>query len=76
MFRCPHCQQAGIPVLRKIILSPGLLARCQKCQDAPTLHYRGWLTAMLPGTASMIAALFADSSTTECGYSMVPGWHW
>ncbi len=65
MLRCPHCQQPGISPLRKAILSPGLLASCKLCQGESTLRYKGWLTAMTPGTLLMIAALFVDDSTTE-----------
>ncbi len=65
MIRCPHCQKAGVPMLRKAILSPGLLARCKLCQGESTLHYRGWLSTMTPGSLLLVAALFAESPTSE-----------
>lgn len=65
MFLCPHCEKRGIPPLRKVILSPGFSATCISCGGLSGLRYPSWLIAMLPGTALMIAALFADSETAE-----------
>lgn len=65
LFRCPHCDQPGIRALRKAILSPGLLATCECCQAPSTIRYKGWLTAMLPGTLLMIAALLVESPMLE-----------
>lgn len=65
MFRCPHCEKPGIPPLRKVILSPGFSASCRTCGGQAGLRYPTWLGAMLPGTALMIAALFADSNAAE-----------
>ncbi len=65
MFRCPHCEKSGIQAFRKAILSPGLLATCQSCKQTSSIRYTGWLTAMLPGTALMIGALFTESETME-----------
>lgn len=65
LFRCPHCHQPGIRAWRKAILSPGLLATCQCCQATSSIRYKGWLTAMLPGTLLMLAALLVDSTSLE-----------
>ena len=65
MLRCPHCQQPGISPLRKAILSPGLFTSCKLCQGESTLRYKGWLTAMIPGTLLMLASLFVDSTALE-----------
>jgi hypothetical protein len=65
MFRCPHCEKPAISPLRKAILSPGLLASCKSCSGLSGIRYPSWLTAMLPGSVLMIAALFVDSSSAE-----------
>ena len=65
MFRCPHCEKQGIPPLRKVILSPGFTAVCNSCGSLSGLRYPSWLTAMLPGSILMIAALLVDSETAE-----------
>ena len=65
MFRCPHCENPGISPLRKVILSPGLTAICSSCSGPSGLRYPSWLSAMLPGTVLMIAALFVDSVSVE-----------
>lgn len=65
MIRCPHCRQAGVPILRKAILSPGLLATCSLCKGESSLRYTGWLTAMIPGSALMIVSMFVDNTAVE-----------
>ena len=61
MFNCPHCEKPGISPLRKAILSPGLLATCKFCGGLSSTRYPSWLTAMLPGSILMVAAMFVDS---------------
>ena len=70
MFRCPHCEKPGIKPLRKAILSPGLLAGCSFCGEFSSVRYPSWLTAMLPGSVLMLAALFVDSETWEWGLNI------
>jgi hypothetical protein len=65
MFRCPHCDNKGISPLRKLILSPGLLANCGSCGSSSGMAYPSWIIAMLPGLILMIAALFVDSESAE-----------
>ena len=65
MFRCPHCEKPGISPLRKAILSPAQLATCNSCNEESGVRYPPWLTAMLPGSALMIAALFVNSESLE-----------
>lgn len=65
MFSCPHCEKRGIPVLRKVLLSPGLLASCSYCRGRSGIRYPAWLFAMLPGSLTMIAALFVASGPLE-----------
>ncbi len=65
MFSCPHCEKPGISPLRKAILSPGLIATCKSCSGTSGLRYPSWLTAMLPGSILMIAAMFVDSGSVE-----------
>jgi uncharacterized membrane protein YdjX (TVP38/TMEM64 family) len=71
MFRCPHCGKAGIPPLRKVILSPGFTATCNSCGGLSGLRYSSWLTAMLPGTVLMIVALFVGSETAEWSLNII-----
>jgi len=71
MFRCPHCEKPGISPLRKAILSPGLLAICNACSGPSGIRYPSWLTAMLPGSALLIAAMFVDSGSLEWGLNIV-----
>ena len=71
MFRCPHCGKPGISPLRKAILSPGLLATCTACNGSSGIRYPSWLTAMLPGSVLMIAALFVASEALEWGLNIV-----
>ena len=71
MFRCPHCEKPSISPLRKVILSPGLLATCNSCNGLSGIRYPSWLTAMLPGSVLMIAALFVASESLEWGLNIV-----
>ena len=71
MFRCPHCEKTGISPLRKVILSPGLLATCSSCSGISSIRYPSWLAAMLPGSILMIAALFVASDSLEWGLNIV-----
>ena len=71
MFNCPHCEKPGISPLRKAILSPGLQATCKACGGSSSTRYPSWLTAMLPGTALMVAALFVDSGLVEWSLSLL-----
>jgi hypothetical protein len=61
MIQCPHCEKPGISPLRKAIMSPGLLATCKSCNGSSGLRYQSWLTAMLPGSVLMIAAMFTGT---------------
>ena len=65
MFRCPHCEKKGISPLRKIIMSPGLLAECNACHQPSTLRYASWLLGMLPGSILMLVAFFVESESLE-----------
>ena len=65
MFKCPHCEKPGISTLRKAILSPGLLAICNSCGGSSSTRYSSWLTAMIPGSVLMIAAMFVDNDSVE-----------
>ena len=65
MIRCPHCEQPGISPLRKAIMSPGISAVCAVCGKPSGIRYPSWLTAMLPGSVLMIAALLVQSERLE-----------
>lgn len=71
MFNCPHCKKPGISPLRKAILSPGLQATCKACGGSSSTRYSSWLTAMLPGTGLMVAALFVNSELVEWSLSIL-----
>jgi hypothetical protein len=71
MFNCPHCHKPGISPLRKAILSPGLLAICKSCGGSSGIRYPSWLTAMLPGSLLMIAALFVESDSVEWALNII-----
>lgn len=71
MFRCPHCDEKGIPLLRKLILSPGLIANCRSCDGTSGIRYPSWIVGILPGSILMIAALFVDSETVEWSLNIV-----
>jgi len=71
MFCCPHCEKPGISSLRKAVLSPGLLATCNSCSGLSSIRYPSWLTAMLPGSVLMIAALFVASGSLEWGLNIL-----
>ena len=65
MFECPRCEKPSISLLRKAILSPGQIANCNSCNASLGVRYPSWLTAMIPGTILMLAAMFVDSESTE-----------
>jgi hypothetical protein len=71
MFKCPHCEKPGISPLRKVIMSPGLLATCKSCNGQSGLRYSSWLLAMLPGSVLMIAALFVESASLEWSLNVI-----
>jgi hypothetical protein len=65
MVRCPHCERPGISPLRKAILSPGMPAVCKDCGKSSSITYPSWLTAMVPGSVLMVAALLVNSRQLE-----------
>jgi hypothetical protein len=65
IMRCPHCEQSGISPLRKAVLSPGIPAVCRTCGKTSSIGYSTWLTAMLPGSILMVAALLVNSPPIE-----------
>lgn len=71
MVRCPHCEEQGISVFRKIILSPGLLATCNHCNGDSSVRYSSWLLAIIPGSILMIVALFMKVSAVEWTLNIV-----
>ena len=71
MIQCPHCKKPGVSPLRKVIMSPGLLATCKSCSGLSGIRYPSWLIAMLPGSVLMIAALFVASESLEWGLNIV-----
>ena len=71
MFECPHCEKQTISPLRKAIMSPGLLATCKSCSGTSGVRYSSWLSAMFPGSALMIAALFVTSEPLEWRMNIV-----
>ena len=71
MFNCPHCNKPGIPPVRKAILSPGLLATRNSCGGTSSTRYSSWLTAMLPGSILMTAAMFVDSDLVEWSLNII-----
>lgn len=71
MFTCPHCEKPGISPVRKAILSPGLLATCNTCSGLSSIRYPSWLTAMLPGSILMIAAMFVGSESIEWSLNII-----
>jgi len=71
MINCPHCKKPGISPLRKAILSPGLLATCNSCSGSSSIRYPSWLTAMLPGSILMIAAMFVGSESIEWSFNII-----
>lgn len=52
-------------------MSPGLLATCNSCGGLSSIRYPAWLTAMLPGSVLLIAALFVASESLEWGLNIV-----
>jgi hypothetical protein len=71
MFNCPHCEKPGISPLRKVILSPGLLATCKSCGKPSGVQYSTWLAAMIPGSALMLAALLVSAESLEWTLNIV-----
>jgi len=71
MFYCPHCNNQGISPIRKAILSPGLIAICNSCGGSSSTRYSAWLTAMLPGSILMVAAMFVDSNSVEWSLNII-----
>jgi len=71
MFICPHCEKPGITPLRKSILSPGLIATCKSCSGISGLRYPSWLTAILPGSVLMVAAMFVDTDSVVCSLNFI-----
>jgi prepilin signal peptidase PulO-like enzyme (type II secretory pathway) len=71
MFSCPHCEKPGISLLRKAVLSPGLLATCNSCGGPSSTRYPSWLAAMLPGSILMIAAMFVDTDSVEWSLNII-----
>ena len=70
MFNCPHCEKPGISAVRKAILSPGLLATCNSCNQPSTLRYSSWLKGMIPGSIIMLASMFVESTSVEWSLSI------
>ncbi len=70
MIRCPHCDAPGIPGWRKAVMSPGMPATCKSCGQPADITYPAWLSAMLPGSALMLASLWADSTQLEWGLNI------
>lgn len=60
MLNCPHCGEKGVSPLRKILLSPGLPAKCKSCGEFIAVTYPPVLKAIVPGGLLMIAAEFVD----------------
>jgi len=52
-------------LLRKLILSPGILAKCRSCDGSSGIRYPAWLIAIVPGSILMLAAFFVDSEIIE-----------
>ena len=71
MFRCPHCEKPSISLLRKAVLSPGQTATCNSCSGSLGLRYSSWITAMLPGSILMVAAMFEDSTSVEWSLNII-----
>jgi hypothetical protein len=71
VIRCPHCDRPGISPLRKAVLSPGTPAVCQTCGKCSSINYPSWLTAMLPGSILMTAALLVNSRPLEWSLNTV-----
>ena len=57
--------------MRKAILSPGLLATCKSCSGVSGLRYPSWLSAMLPGSVLMIAAMFMEADSVEWSLNII-----
>ena len=57
--------------LRKAILSPGISAVCAVCKKPSSISYPSWLTAMIPGSVLMVAALLVQSQRLEWTLNIV-----
>lgn len=52
-LECPHCQQPGVTVLRKLCLGPALPTRCKACNRHVGIPY--WtMLLLLPYAALMV----------------------
>ena len=71
MFKCAHCGEKTISPLRKLVLGPGMPASCKQCGELSGVTYPAWLTAMIPGSILMIAALFVESESLEFNLNVV-----
>jgi hypothetical protein len=71
MLNCPHCGKPGISPLRKVILSPGLLATCKTCGKFSGIRYPSWLTAMIPGSVLMLGALLVSNQILQWTLNIV-----
>lgn len=57
--------------MRKLILSPGLLATCKSCGKSSGVRYPGWLAAMIPGSVLMLGALLVNTELLEWALNIV-----
>ncbi len=71
MYKCPHCEEPGITVLRKAFLSPGMPATCKSCGKMIGVTYGSWIKAALPGAAVMVGAIFLKSELLMYGLSVI-----
>ena len=71
MYVCPHCEKPGVSVLRKMLLSPGMPAKCKSCGKLIGITYGSWIKAAMPGACVMIGALFLESKILMYGFSLV-----
>lgn len=71
MYKCPHCEEPGVTVLRKALLSPGMPATCKSCGKLIGITYGSWIKAAMPGAMVMIGAAFLKSEIWMYGLSVV-----
>jgi hypothetical protein len=55
MYKCPHCGEYGISMMRKMFLGPAYPATCKVCKKKVGVPY----TAMLAGIPFVIAIIIA-----------------